>query len=270
MKRCNSLLILFVQTGLIAVPAVAAAQDAQTQRLIDQSIVLLKQGCQIGIKEDKGQAGLELNLEATLRRLLGAGVQIGAGSSRREAEGLVSAFEKEVSKEGAALSQKQLECTQKFAEKILDFLYSGRSQGTARAPDARATPEPPPPIMTTTVKTLTFSGLSQFSPNMQPILLNIALNYQTNAATGLATGPCEVLIMQHGLSTPVGTLACNINIDSQTFIASGNVLAIDLAGNAYGQQFAAMQGTVSKFAMNGTLTYGAGLPWAFALNRVGG
>ncbi len=139
--------------GLIAVSACAfvavtlsswaQAQDADTMQRIERAISVMKQTC--GITHERQEYRAQLDLKAALKNLLGMRAGAVAGYTRAETEGIVSTLEREVSKEGALLSQRQLDCMAPWGAEFRNILFP--RQAAPPSPQAyNPRPPQPPPV----------------------------------------------------------------------------------------------------------------------------
>ena len=106
------------------------------EKRIELGINLIKLGCGTGSSHEKAQIAGTGDFSLSLKKIPGVTVGGNVGYSTEEAQGLASALQKEISAEGAKLSQAQLECMKPYVDKIFNVLF----------PDQAPQPRPVEPI----------------------------------------------------------------------------------------------------------------------------
>jgi hypothetical protein len=98
----------------------ASAQQltADQEKRIEIGINLIKLGCGTGSTHEKAEVRGTGDLSLSLKQLPGIKGGGNIEYSNEEAQGLASALQKEITAEGAKLSQSQLECMKPYIQKI--------------------------------------------------------------------------------------------------------------------------------------------------------
>jgi hypothetical protein len=125
----------------------ASAQQltADQVKRIDVGINLIKLGCGTGSSRGKVEISGGAEASLTLKKLPGITGSGNVENSTEEAQGLASALQKEITAEGAKISQSQLECMKPYIQKIFAVIFpdqtpssKGESQTSIEPDDSKS------------------------------------------------------------------------------------------------------------------------------------
>ena len=148
-------LFLLTVIGYYASHTAALAQQltADQRSRINIGINLIKLGCGTGSSREKAEVSGEVEGSLSLRKIPGVSAGGKVEYSTEEAQGLASALQKELTAEGAKLSQAQLDCMKPYIEKIFAVIFPEQGQTAPVLP-----PSDPAPLPQSTEQEFSLTG----------------------------------------------------------------------------------------------------------------